>query len=69
MLDAIVCKRCGMAYFPHSAEDKAAHTKYHNYTTSALRLRVSEYLKSKWKKICFILEYQAPACSSTIPRW
>lgn len=45
MLDAIVCKRCGMAYFPHSTEDKAAHVKYHNYTTSALRLRVSGYLK------------------------
>jgi hypothetical protein len=42
MLDAIICKRCGMAYFPHSAEDKAAHTKYHNYTTSAIRLRVSD---------------------------
>ncbi|CAF1184035.1 unnamed protein product [Adineta steineri] len=39
MLDAIICKRCGMAYFPHSAEDKAAHAKYHNYTTSAIRLR------------------------------
>ncbi|CAF4576041.1 unnamed protein product [Rotaria socialis] len=39
MLDAIVCKRCGMAYFPHSAEDKAAHAKYHNYTASAIRLR------------------------------
>ena len=41
MLDAIICKRCGMAYFPHSTEDKAAHAKYHNYTTSAIRLRVS----------------------------
>lgn len=41
MHDAVVCKRCGMAYFPHSAEDKAAHAKYHNYTTSAIRLRVS----------------------------
>jgi hypothetical protein len=40
MLEGIVCKRCGMAYFPHSAEEKAAHTKYHNYTTSAIRLRV-----------------------------
>jgi hypothetical protein len=44
MLDAIICKRCGMAYFPHSAEDKAAHVKYHNYTTSAIRLRVSEIM-------------------------
>jgi uncharacterized OB-fold protein len=42
MLDAIICKRCGMAYFPHSAEDKAAHAKYHNYTTSAIRLRVND---------------------------
>jgi len=39
MLEAVICKRCGMAYFPHSVEDKAAHIKYHNYTTSALRLR------------------------------
>ncbi len=31
-----------MAYFPHSAEDKAAHAKYHNYTTSAIRLRVND---------------------------
>jgi hypothetical protein len=29
-----------MAYFPHSIEDKAAHAKYHNYATSAIRLRV-----------------------------
>jgi len=29
-----------MAYFPHSIEDKAVHTKYHNYATSAIRLRV-----------------------------
>ncbi len=49
MLDAIICKRCGMAYFPHSAEDKAAHLKYHNYTTSAIRLRVSNTWKKKLK--------------------
>ncbi|CAF1170496.1 unnamed protein product [Adineta ricciae] len=38
-VDATICKRCGMAYFPNSAEDKAAHAKYHNFTTSAIRLR------------------------------
>jgi len=39
MPDAIICKRCDMAYFPRSAEDKAAHAKYHNYITSAIRLQ------------------------------
>lgn len=54
MLDAIICKRCGMAYFPHSAEDKAAHAKYHNYTTSAIRLRVNDTWKHNWK-FCFFV--------------
>ena len=47
--DAVLCKKCGMAYFPHSEEDNAAHTKYHKYSTSAIRLRVSGYLKRKFE--------------------
>lgn len=46
-----------MAYFPHSDEDNAAHTKYHKYSTSAIRLRVSGHLKRKLKKkiqFCFL---------------
>ncbi len=54
MLDAIICKRCGMAYFPHSAEDKAAHAKYHNYTTSALRLRVNNFISKKQLNFVFL---------------
>jgi len=58
-----------MAYFPHSAEEKAAHMKYHNYTTSAIRLRVKIETRKERSNINSFVEFKTSKCSSTISRW
>lgn len=63
-----------MAYFPHSADDKAAHAKYHNYTTSAIRLRVGITRVGLTEKLIltyffFFQESQTSTYFTTISRW
>ncbi|CAF0905954.1 unnamed protein product [Didymodactylos carnosus] len=38
-IDCIVCRKCGMSYFPHSVEDRALHDKFHDLQTSALKFK------------------------------